>query len=271
VQLKRYRWLPAGSLAPEPSVTVSTRYGTSPLVVQFDASGSKDPEGQPLSFEWDFGDGSPRSSAPSPTHTFETSNSAPARFDVKLRICDPGGAESTWTTAIGVNNTPPSVEILSPLPGQRFSTRRDITIPLMGAAEDLEHDAAELTYEWNVVLHHNTHTHPEPAIQGDLAETILQSIQCSGLDTYWYNISLTVRDAHGLSSSSSVRVDPDCTGRVGCEGDCDANGLVDIGDLQLVLLAFGTVDPVTDIDLDGNVDTADVSLLLINWGECEPS
>ena len=45
-------------------------YGPSPLTVQFDATDSGDPEAMPLSFEWNFGDGTPLSALEAPLHIF---------------------------------------------------------------------------------------------------------------------------------------------------------------------------------------------------------
>ena len=51
-------------------VTVDSNIGEAPLTVCFDATGSKDPEGLPLAYEWDFGDGSRRSHLPKACHVY---------------------------------------------------------------------------------------------------------------------------------------------------------------------------------------------------------
>lgn len=45
-------------------------WGAAPLSLTFDGTGSTDPEGQPLAYEWDFGDGTPVSRLPVTTHVF---------------------------------------------------------------------------------------------------------------------------------------------------------------------------------------------------------
>jgi hypothetical protein len=53
-----------------------------------------------------------------------------------------------------------------------------------------------------------------------------------------------------------------------CPGDLDHSGVVDGGDIGLVLLAWGTNDPAGDLDGDGLVGGSDIGLLLIGWGPC---
>ncbi|MFP4259899.1 MAG: PKD domain-containing protein [Opitutales bacterium] len=63
--------------------------GFVPFTVEFDASESEDPEGEPLLYLWNFGDGSPVVSTREPTVSHEfTGNGA---FDVKLTVEDPAG------------------------------------------------------------------------------------------------------------------------------------------------------------------------------------
>ncbi len=50
--------------------SVTPQFGPAPLEVQFSSAGSEDPEGLPLRFEWNFGDGSPPSHEANPTHTY---------------------------------------------------------------------------------------------------------------------------------------------------------------------------------------------------------
>jgi hypothetical protein len=65
------------------------------LPVIFDGTGSSDPEGFTLTFDWDFGDGS-AGSGPTPTHTYATGGT----FDVTLTVTDETGTvDSGMTTA----------------------------------------------------------------------------------------------------------------------------------------------------------------------------
>lgn len=46
------------------------------------------------------------------------------------------------------------------------------------------------------------------------------------------------------------------------------DGMVNGADLGLMLVAWGTEDPVVDLSEDGQVDGADLGLLLAFWGGC---
>ena len=74
-----------------PSVTVDAEgetVGLAPLTVSFTSEAS-DPEGQPLTYEWDFGDGSPASDEEDPVHTYTEFGT----FTAELTVTDPEGHE----------------------------------------------------------------------------------------------------------------------------------------------------------------------------------
>src|SRR5204862_2263557 len=91
------------------------------LAVQFTGTNSTDPEGLPLTYQWNFGDGTALSTNPNPVHVFIAPAGVPTRFDVKLRVTDRSGASSTNALVVSVNNTPPQVTLLSPLDGSFYS------------------------------------------------------------------------------------------------------------------------------------------------------
>jgi hypothetical protein len=53
-----------------------------------------------------------------------------------------------------------------------------------------------------------------------------------------------------------------------CTGDIDDSGIVDVVDLVLVILKWGSDDPVADINADGIVDVQDLVEVILNWGPC---
>ena len=93
----------SGNQAPTASYTATPNSGQPPLDVSFDASASSDPDGDALTYAWDFGDGS-NGSGVSPSHTFTQAGS----YDVVLTVSD-GVASDTETQTINVSqsNLPP--------------------------------------------------------------------------------------------------------------------------------------------------------------------
>jgi PKD repeat protein len=72
---------------PSASFTMSASSGNAPATVQFDASASTDPEGEPLTYHWDFGDGSTASGV-TISHTYAVEGN----YEVMLTVTDPRGA-----------------------------------------------------------------------------------------------------------------------------------------------------------------------------------
>jgi PKD repeat protein len=85
-------------------VSASPVSGYAPLVVSFDASGSSDPNGDALSYSWNFGDGSTGSGI-TVSHTFESEGT----FTVGLSVSD-GELTSTKTQDIEVNTVSPTCD-----------------------------------------------------------------------------------------------------------------------------------------------------------------
>ncbi|MDX2198484.1 MAG: PKD domain-containing protein [Phycisphaerae bacterium] len=85
--------------APVARATTSSRQGAAPFVVRFDASDSRDPEGQALRYEWDFGDGSPKVESVVAEHTYTKAQA----YIAVLRVTDPLGAAGAVSLNILVN------------------------------------------------------------------------------------------------------------------------------------------------------------------------
>lgn len=81
-------------------ISTDTTGGSSPLTVNFDATGSSDADGDPLTYSWDFGDGSEPSSDAKVSHVFTEKGI----YQVTLSVDDGKGAEnaSSATTSIQI-------------------------------------------------------------------------------------------------------------------------------------------------------------------------
>jgi PKD repeat protein len=98
---KVYTWVDyaANSLnqAPVAAFTATTTSGTNPLTVNFDATASNDPDGQIVTYNWNFGDGATAGAATA-SHIFTAARS----YTVTLTVADDRGASSSKSITITV-------------------------------------------------------------------------------------------------------------------------------------------------------------------------
>jgi len=183
-------------------------FGTSPLTVSFGDSLSYDPDGQPLSRTWYFGNGD-SSNASNPSYIFTSANNNPITYTVILKVTDALGLTSFDTTRVYLNNTPPIVDIIT-LPDTFLYTVNNSTIlNLRANVFDAQTPTTDLIYKWQTTLYHNNHNHPDP-YETDKETTVdISPLGCDG-EQYNYSISLTVCDAQGLCGKAEVYAYPDC-------------------------------------------------------------
>ncbi len=227
--MRRINYVGGGNRPPVALASANLNYGPGPLTVQFTGSGSSDPDGNTLTYRWNFGDGTAISTAANPSHTFNAPAGVPTRYDVTLTVTDTSSATNAARLIISVNNTPPNVTVTSPAPGTLYSMSGQTTYTLAADVTDPEHSQAQLSPQWQVVLHHNNHSHPEPVDTNWSPTVVISPLGCDG-DTYFYRFTLTVTDAAGLAGSSFVDVYPNCT----------SNAAPTISDISNQTIASGT-------------------------------
>lgn len=193
-----------GNQPPVAVATSSALTGPSPLTVSFRGDASSDPDNDPLTYAWNFGDGT-TSALANPTKVFSTTSSQ--GFTVRLTVSDGRGLSDSKTLQVSINNPAPTARIINPVNNGLYPLDRESQYTL--AATVTDDDLPSLTYAWQVVLRHNNHEHREP-IQTTSSPTITVSpVGCDG-ETYLYIIKLTVTDRGGLTASDSVKIYPDC-------------------------------------------------------------
>lgn len=165
-----------GARTPVAQASADKDSGPSPLEVAFSSDGSHDPDGDELTFAWDFGDGA-TAQEPNPTHTYTT----PGEYTVRLTVSDPSGRSSSSNLTITVGNTRPVVTIELPANGQVFDWGDEIPFQISVAdAEDGSGDAIDcerVTVQQG--LYHdeggNAHVHPGQAQNGCEGVLVTQS------------------------------------------------------------------------------------------------
>jgi glucose/arabinose dehydrogenase/PKD repeat protein len=188
---------------PIPVATANPTTGTAPLAVSFDGSGSSDPDNDPLTYDWDFGDGSAHATIAKPAHTYGT----PGIYTATLTVDD--GSQSKPSTKVTItvgSKTPPVASISAPL--DQSSYRDGQLVNLAGSGSDAQDGTLTGTsLQWQVVLHHGTtHTHLVTSPTGTSASfTPFTDHDAES----WYEIRLTATDSDGQTGTRTVTIVPE--------------------------------------------------------------
>ncbi|HXQ55033.1 MAG TPA: PKD domain-containing protein, partial [Actinomycetes bacterium] len=202
-QIRRIRYTGTNN-PPSAVATASPTSGPAPLTVQFNGSGSSDPDGDALSYSWDLnGDGTyGDSTAANPSFTYTTAGT----YAVRLRVTDARGASSVSapvTITVGAGNTPPTAVIDSPSSSLTWAVGD--TINFSGHASDAQDGALSASaLTWDLIIHHCTtgcHTHVVQTITGVTSGSF--SAPDHDYPSY-LEIRLTAKDSGGMTGTTSV-------------------------------------------------------------------
>ena len=158
-----YKWeYVKGQRAPKAVLTTDKTNGASPLTVNFSSAGSLDEDpGDSIRYEWDFGDGSPMSTEPNPTHVYTQRG----RFTAVLSVIDSQGQRTSTSTIITSGNTAPTITIEAPLDGGLFSFGDELEFKVtVTDPEDPTVDCKDVTVKY--VLGHDSHGHELQTVSG---------------------------------------------------------------------------------------------------------
>ena len=233
--------------ANQPPVAVATANPTSgaaPLTVNFDGSGSSDPDGDPITYAWDLdGDGLyDDSTAAQPTFTYTQSGTYTAR----LQVTDsPGASSVSGPITITVGNTPPTATINAP--SGSLMWRVGDVIAFSGSGTDPQDGTLPASaLSWSLILNHcpsNCHSHPLQDFVG------VASGSFTAPDHEYPSslvLVLTVTDSGGLTSTASVTLQPQT---VNLTFSTSPSGL------QLVLNGASAATPFTRTVIVGSTNT----------------
>ncbi|MFD0591962.1 PKD domain-containing protein [Catellatospora coxensis] len=95
----RIEYNSGGNRSPIAQAAANPSTGAAPLTVQFSSAGSNDPDGDAITYAWDFtSNGSTDSTAANPTFTY----AANGEYTATLTVRDTGGRISTASVVVGV-------------------------------------------------------------------------------------------------------------------------------------------------------------------------
>jgi glucose/arabinose dehydrogenase/PKD repeat protein len=192
----------AGNTPPTAVAAGTPSNGAPPLAVSFSSAGSSDADGDPLGFQWDFGDGSALSAVANPSHTY----AAAGAYTATLTVSDGRGATATATVPITVGNVRPVPTIQAPTAGSLY--RDGDTISFRGSATDPQDGALPASaLDWTVILVHIAHVHPVSDFHGVSSGQF--TIRSDHDADSHYEITLTATDSSGFTSSTTTSINPE--------------------------------------------------------------
>ncbi|MET7617812.1 PQQ-dependent sugar dehydrogenase [Streptomyces sp. NPDC005408] len=151
--LYRIEYLAGSNRSPVAKAAADKTSGPTPLTVAFSSQGSSDPEGKPLTYAWDFGDGT-TSTAADPSHTYTSTGT----FRPTLTVRDSEGLTGTASLVVTAGNTAPTVNLTTPADGALFSFGD--TVPFIVNASDPEDGSVDCAkVKVTYLLGHDSHQH----------------------------------------------------------------------------------------------------------------
>jgi glucose/arabinose dehydrogenase/PKD repeat protein len=192
----------SSNLPPTAIASADPTEGPVPLVVSFSSAGSADPENQPITYLWTFGDGQ-TSTAANPVHPYTSAG----KFTARLTTFD--GVNDVLSAPLTISaGTPPVGEILSPEDGS-FFVAGDVISYGGDGTDDQGATLPASAFTWDIDFLHEGHVHPgvhEVGVKSGVFLVPTSGHDFSG-DTR-YRFTLTVTLPNGLTDVESVTVWP---------------------------------------------------------------
>lgn len=190
-----------GNHKPIANATADNEKGIEPHTVHFSSAGSSDPDNDPITYLWNFGDGATSTEA-NPTHTYVNKGT----YIVELSVSDGPNTSNAVPIVVQVG-IPPTVNIGEPSDGSTYKAGDTIhwtASALDGAGFDIN----DSDIKTEIIFHHGTHIHPFLGpIVGRQGQFAVPTTGEASSDT-WFEIKATATDANGLATTKSVFVYP---------------------------------------------------------------
>jgi cytochrome c len=171
--------------------------GLAPLSVRFSSDGTRDPDGDALTYAWDFdGDGAADSTDANPTHVYDTNGAHSAR----LTVTDTSGKVGAATVDVVVGNDRPTVRLVVPEDGavydygDRLSFRVEVTDPQDGTV-----DCSRVQVQ--TALGHNEHAHGDQSFTGCVGTVTVPAAWEPDTQSSFYVVSASYTDDGGVGGA----------------------------------------------------------------------
>ncbi len=176
--------------------------GLAPFTVNLSGEGSTDPDGNALSYSWQFSDGT-GATGKNVSKTFGTAG----KYTATLTVSDGKGKIAA---AVPINITvraKPQVQLTLPVTGQMY--RGGSTIQFAATGTDTEDGTLPpTTFKWEIVRHHADLTHAFLTVPGVKSGSFTMPLTGESDANQFYRIRVTVTDSDGQTASNFVDVTP---------------------------------------------------------------
>jgi glucose/arabinose dehydrogenase len=204
-----------GPFAPTALASAGPNSGPGSLNVQFSSAGSSDPYGLPLTYSWNFGDGSTASTAANPSHTYGSNGTYTATLTVGN-----GTSTSTATAKVVAGGSQPTASIDSPVADAKYNA--GATISFSGSATDATDGTLPASdFSWKVDFIANGVVKPSYVLEvpgpiygpltGASSGSFVVPTDPSNVPSSFYRITMTVTNSLGVSTVVTRDVHPNVT------------------------------------------------------------
>jgi cytochrome c len=196
-----------GNRSPVPKIAATPAGGAAPLTVQFSTAGTTDPDGDKLSYAWDFdGDGKTDSRSPNPSHTYTKEG----EFRPVVKVTDKTKRTASADVEILVGNQQPELELVTTPkpddPAAPFQFGQTITYEVK-ITDDQPVDCSKVTVAY--ILGHERHGHPQSSTAGCSGQIVTPvDSGHAGAANLSAILGASYTDPGGLNGTAEVRFTP---------------------------------------------------------------
>jgi hypothetical protein len=182
-------------------------YGPQDKQYQFTGTGSSDPNGDRLTYKWNFDDGS-MSTGTTASHVY----SAEGKKTVTLTVRDgKGGSDKATAEVFAGNTAPPEPKIETPSSTMLFRVGQKVT--LQGSATDADDGSLnDSKLRWEVRRYHDdNHYHPYFSGTGNGLNSTApapEDLFSSNPEGNFLQVRLTATDSQGLEKTVTRKIEP---------------------------------------------------------------